>query len=161
MSNIDKIRDASVALGEVSIALSADADKMKEMPVEDALRFFFALDAAYTQLDTVRKQFYQTHAHLKNTALPDMMESKGVKTISLDDVGKRFTTNNRLSASMVDKDEAIKWLKENNKADLVQETVNSGTLSSFAKTYMEDEGMELPSDMFKISTSRYISMTKV
>jgi len=61
----------------------------------------------------------------------------------------------------LDKDAGLNWLRANGHEGIIIETVNSSTLSAFAKSQLEEEGVDLPDDIFKIGTSPYTSITKV
>jgi hypothetical protein len=58
------------------------------------------------------------------------------------------------------KEIGIEWLRSNNAEDLIQETVNSQSLSRFAKDLIE-EGRELPEDIFNVAIIPNTSRTKV
>jgi hypothetical protein len=80
-----------------------------------------------------------------------------VKTITLPDIG-RVTVNVRWSASMLNKERGMEWLRETGNDGLIITTVNAQTLSSFAKE-MALEGMPLPEELFKVGTAQHISIT--
>jgi hypothetical protein len=61
---------------------------------------------------------------------------------------------------MLDKQLGMDWLRNTGNESLIQETVNSSTLAAFAKSKTEEEGKELPSDIFKTSVMTYTSITK-
>jgi hypothetical protein len=91
--------------------------------------------------------------------LPTMMGNQNVKTITVDNVG-RVSINVRWSASMVDKEAGMQWLRDTGNEGLIIATVNAGTLSSFAKAETL-AGKPLPSDLFKVGTAQHISITAV
>jgi len=64
--------------------------------------------------------------------LPTMFSNQDVKTIKLDNIG-RVTVNVRWTASMLDKQKGMEWLKTSGNEGLVIETVNAMTLAAFAK----------------------------
>ena len=76
--------------------------------------------------------------------------------------GFRVTVAPKLNASIKDdkKDRAFEWLRENDLEDLITEVVNAGSLTSTART-MIDEGKELPEDIFSVHYSYSTSVTKV
>lgn len=115
----------------------------------------------YKDLDELRKEIYELLETLSKSVLPEMMVENGVKTVTLENVGRRFTKSTKLSCSMIDKDKGIEWLNENGGNALPQLTVNGQTLSSFAKARIENEGLDMPEDIFKVSTVANISATKV
>ena len=132
----------------------------KKQRLSDCLIKYQRLNEEYDALDSERKKIGAMIEEMSRQIIPEMMSEEGIKTITIEEVGRRFTVANRISASMPDKEGGMAWLRENGHEDLIQETVNSSSLSSFAKSYMEDAGMDLPEGLFKISTLRYVSSTK-
>lgn len=137
-----------------------EVSNIKKAKLTDALRFYKTLKDEYEALDEQRKKIGEMLEGLSRNSIPDMMAEEDVRTVTLDDVGYRFTVSQRVSCSMVDKDGAIDWLKANDQGAIVIETVNSGTLASFAKSYVEDKGADLPVEFFKMSTMAFTSVTK-
>jgi hypothetical protein len=99
--------------------------------------------------------------HLSVTVLPRKFQDDGVSTITLKEIGARFTVNTRLSASMTNKDRAMEWMKDEGYESLIIPTVNSSTLAKFAAEYTLEQGKDLPSDFFKVSSIQHMSRTKV
>jgi hypothetical protein len=106
-----------------------------------------------------RDQLDKIERHLSSEAIPDLFREQGVKTITIEGLG-RVTVSNRTSCSMVDKEAGHSWLKQNGHGGLIQPTVNSSSLAAFAKSYTEDTGMDLPEDIFKVSRNPFTSITK-
>jgi hypothetical protein len=96
---------------------------------------------------------------LSYESLPTMFGNQGVKTITLPDVG-RVTINVRWSATMLNKPAGMEWLRTSGNEGLIIETVNSGTLSSFAKAETL-AGKPLPDHLFKVTTNQHVSITAV
>lgn len=90
--------------------------------------------------------------------LPNMFDAQGVKTLKLNDVGQ-VTVNVRWSARMLDKQSGMNWLRETGNEGMIVETVNAQSLGAFAKAETL-EGRPLPSEIFKVSTAPYVSVTK-
>lgn len=126
----------------------------------DALRFWKKIGDQYDALDKQRKRIYQSIEDMSRIVIPEMMGEQDIKTITLDDLGFRFTVAQRYSCSMPDKELGMAWLKDNGLGDLIQPTVNAQTLSSAAKKRLEDEGLEMPTELFTTSYMAYTSATK-
>jgi hypothetical protein len=90
--------------------------------------------------------------------LPTLFTNQNVKTIKLDNVG-RVTVNVRWSASMLNKEKSMEWLRTSGNEGLIIETVNAMTLASFAKTEAL-AGKPLPDHLFRVGTAQHISITK-
>jgi hypothetical protein len=150
-----------------TMALRAVADELEGLTAQirrgglpDALRFWKLTGEEYDQFDKERKRIYEALESLSRKTIPEMMEEQGIKTITLEDIGYRFTVSQRFSCSMPDKEAGMAWLKANGLGDLIQPTVNAQTLSSAAKKRLEDEGLEMPTDLFNTSYMAFTSATK-
>ncbi len=150
-------------LEKIAQAVAPRAQECEQSDVLQVVRAWHHLRSSYEQLDAHRKQIGETLERMSREVIPTLMEEAGVKTVTLDDVGYRFTVSARLSASIPQdvKADAYDWLRENDYGDLIIETVNSSTLASFAKNLIEEEGKELPPELFKLTTMKYTSATKV
>ena len=107
-----------------------------------------------TKLSTLQKHIDQ----ISQEILPTMLTNANVKTITVDGVG-RATVNVRWSGSLVDKEVGFGWLRQTGNGGLIVETVNAQTLGSFAKEEVI-AGRPLPEEIFKISATPYMSITK-
>jgi len=89
-----------------------------------------------------------------------LMEKETIQSISLD--GKLFfrKVTKIFGWKKEEKVEAEKWLKANGFADLFQETVNSKTLSSELKRSVEEDGTELPDELFHKIVQNRIGINK-
>ena len=90
--------------------------------------------------------------------LPTMFGNQNVKTITLPNVG-RVTINVRWSASMLNKEKGMEWLRTSGNEGIIIETVNAMTLASFAKTETL-AGKPLPDHLFRVGTAQHVSITK-
>lgn len=89
--------------------------------------------------------------------LPTMFGNQNVKTITLPDVG-RVTINVRWTATMLDKQKSMEWLRTSGNEGLIQETVNAMTLAAFAKTEAVAK-RPLPEHLFRVGTAQHVSIT--
>lgn len=96
---------------------------------------------------------------LSKDQVPEAMRAAGVKTITVEGVG-RVTISHRYSVSMIDKIVGHRWLEDHDMGDIIIPTVNAQTLSSSIREWGEAKGEEPPTDIFKVSTSAYTSITK-
>jgi len=126
----------------------------------EVIRHYDELRKAVASIKEAREALSEMEERLSRETVPDLMRAVGVKTVSLEGVG-RVTVSYRYSCSMLDKEQGIDWLKQNGHGGIVQETVNSSTLAAFSKNLLEVDGKELPEDIFKVGTSPFTSITKV
>jgi hypothetical protein len=115
--------------------------------------------AAHAAIDESIKSLYEMKESLSRELVPDVMRAAGVKTINIVGIG-RVSLSNRWSVSMLDKVQGMQYLRDTGNEGLIQETVNSSTLTAFGKNLMETEGKELPDHLFKSSIMTITSITK-
>ena len=119
-----------------------------------------AADRGLTRVLAERISDLQKHVNsLSYETIPTLFTNQGVKTITLPEVG-RVSINVRWNASMIDKEKGMDWLRASGNEGLIQETVNAQTLSAFAKGETL-AGKPLPSDLFKVGTTQFVSITGV
>jgi hypothetical protein len=147
-------------LNDLAVAVRRDTDEVvKTNNHVDIIKHFNHLRIAMGSVKDAREALKQIEETLSREIIPDVMRSNEIKTTTIEDVG-RVTVSYRFSCTMLDKEHGIDWLKGNGHESLVQETVNSSTLSAFAKNMLEEHGKELPPEIFKVGTSPYTSITK-
>lgn len=99
-------------------------------------------------------------AYCREVSMPARMDAEEISTFNTED--NRITRTTRVLASVADKEAALAWLRENDFESLIQETVNSSSLSAAAKELMES-GRELPSDEgdpFRVHMKDGVSITR-
>ena len=112
-------------------------------------------------VEEVKKMTSKAVQVLSVSVLPQKFQEEGVSTLTMKELGARFTVNTRITASMSDKEQAMEWLREQGFGDIIIPTINSSTLSKFAAEYTVEKGQDLPEGLFKISTIQHMSRTKV
>ncbi len=156
---LNKLREGSVRLGELVNQIRQESETHKNDDHVALIQYFNELRLANDTFNEAKKALSEIHDTLSRDYVPDAMRRANVKTCTVVGVG-RVSISHRFSASMVDKEGAISWLRDHDLGGIVIETVNSSTLSAMAKRLIEDEGRELPEDLFKTSTLAYTSITK-
>jgi hypothetical protein len=128
-----------------------------------ALRYFHRLGEMLDRIETARKRLSDTERALSYELIPAQMQAAGVSSITDAELGRRFGTSTRFSASILPetKPQAYDWLKDNGYENLIQPTVNSSALSAVAKSMIETDGVELPPELFKTSLMTLTTNTKV
>lgn len=156
--------DLSVAIQDLEGVLSRMRSESDEiLGSKDHLsiiRHYDDMRLANERMKHVRKALDEMAEQWSREFVPDAMRAKQIKTINLEGVG-RVTISARWSASIVEgqKEPAFTWLRESGDGGIIQETVNSSTLSAFAKTKFE-AGYELPAHLFKVGQMTFTSITK-
>jgi hypothetical protein len=156
------IERCCVRLVEVAGMVRADTnDVVNSADHIEIIRHYSQLRAATERIAEARKALDEMEVQLSREYVPDAMRAAKVKTVTIEGIG-RVSLSNRFSCSIIAEPKTIghEWLRNNGHGALVQETVNSSTLSSFAKNLTEEEGKELPEDIFKTSVMTFTSITK-
>lgn len=143
---------------------AARADGEPVLQSNDHLQIIRHYDALRTANETIkeaRRALDEMSEKWSREHVPDAMRANKLKTITILGIG-RVTISARWSASIAEgkKPEAFEWLRAGDHGGIIQETVNSSTLSAFAKEQFE-KGFELPSDKFKVGQMAFTSITKV
>lgn len=160
-SPYDKVVDVCDKIGDTLDEIDTLINQVEaESDLLQLCRNFYHLRRVKDALEALGKKAGSTIDDMAKRAIPDMMESKDVRNITLDDIGYRFTKSARMFCSMPDKEKGMEWLEQNGAGDLIVPTVNAQTLSSWAKERLEVEGLDLPDDLFKVTTIPNTSMTK-
>lgn len=126
----------------------------------NVITHFDHLRLACERIKEAREALKEIEDALSRVNIPEVMSAAGVKTVTIIGVG-RATVSQRFSASIIDKDAGFKWLRDNGYPSLITETVNSSTLAGFAKNMLQEEGKDLPPEIFKVGMIPYTSITKV
>lgn len=160
------------ALKEACYALEAVANQIRNETTDAVhaadhiplIRHFNDIRLANADIKIAREALKDMEDSLSQRDIPDLLrnlkETIGLKTpINLEGVG-RVSVSYRFSCTMLDKEAGIRWLDDHGHGALAQRTVNAQTLGSFAKDMIEEQGKELPPEIFKTGTAPYTSITK-
>lgn len=140
--------------------VEADAKRMGRLDIAEAARIFICMHRINAQIDLMTKAWNAIYEQVKTRVVPEMLEAEGKTSENLE--GFRITTSSKLYASIAGgkKDDAYKWLRENGLGALITETVNASTLSAAAKVRLEEEFLDLPSDLFNTTVQSNTSVTR-
>jgi hypothetical protein len=97
----------------------------------------------------------------KTQQLPAIFEQEGVTSVPLAEgyrIGVSYTI--RASIKPQEKDKAYAWLRGNKLGDIITTTVNASTLSATARTMLEEQNIELPSELFTVANMPNTSVTR-
>lgn len=129
-----------------------DSNAIDNYELADVATFFFLLKERYETLDKAVKRLYHVKNRIDKGILPAKMEHAGTDMIRVPEIARSFSKQEKMSASMADKEATFQWLRDIGQEELIQETVNSGTLASFCRRLMLDEGIEPPEDAVRLTT---------
>lgn len=161
-ATLSLLRSAAGALQEAVTAARKDGEEI--LPSGDhiaIIRHYDKLRLANETIKEARRALDEMTEKFSREHVPDAMRAAKVKTLTLEGVG-RITISARWSASIVEgrKPEAFGWIRNRGDDGIIQETINSGTLSSYAKALFE-KGIELPASEFKVGQMAFTSITAV
>lgn len=131
----------------------------KTDPVEIA-RAFVAMRWMKDQIEALAKAFNEYFEPWKHEHFPAMLEAAGLSHVPLAE-GYRVGVSNRFLAAIQEgkKAEALEWLRKNELSDLIQETVNAGTLSSAFQKMIEEHNIDPPEEIFHCHVQPNTSVT--
>lgn len=124
----------------------------------EVIKHYDALRSINSHIKEAREALTQMEERLSRQQIPDVMRANNVRSITIEGVG-RVSLGSRWSASMIDKEAGMKWLRESGNGGVIQETVNAQTLGALAKE-LNNEGLDLPNQFFNTSIMTYTSITK-
>lgn len=159
-ATLDKIQQVCQDLVEVAEMVRADTQRV--VATKDhiqLIRHYSHLRNATDSIKNSREALREIEEKLSRETIPEAFQNEGVTSVNVEGVG-RVVVSYRYSCSMLKKQEAMQHLRDIGQEGLIQETVNSSTLSAFARNYLEEEGMELPDDLFRVSSSPYTSIRR-
>lgn len=130
----------------------------------EIIKHFNHVRLAAERIKEAREALSDMSDSLSRVVIPDLVtnlrNTTGEKPpFNIEGVG-RVSVSYRYSCTMLDKAVGVQWLKDHEQGGIVQETVNAQTLAAFAKDLLENQGKELPPDIFKVGTSPFTSITK-
>lgn len=120
----------------------------------------FSLKEAYSKLDETTKRLYHVHNTLDKNVLPERLIEADLDAIRVPEIARSFSLRDNTTASMLDKERGFEWLRSIGQGDLIQETVNAGTLASFCRNMLLEQGVEPPADIIKVNTYKSVSINK-
>lgn len=135
---------------------------VRDRPASELAHLYGMVRDMNTLVGEALKPLSDAAGILANNLIPKEFENENLTSFTTQD-GYRVTVSTAYRASIKadKKEEAYDWLRKNNLDALITETVNAGTLSAAGKKLTEDEGKELPEDLFNAAYMPTTSLTKV
>jgi hypothetical protein len=126
------------------------------------IKHYAELRGVTENIKKARKALDDLEDHLSHEDVPDAFKRSGIKTVTVDGVG-RVNVAYKWGCSIVDgkKPESFEWLRDTGNGGIIIETINAQTLASFAKSEVETHARELPTDLFTTTLRPYTSITRV
>lgn len=120
----------------------------------------FQTSTIYEELDKAAKKVYHFKDALNKFHIPERLRAYNMDGMRIPEIARSFSIVEKTSASFLDKDAGLDWLRSIEQGDMIQETVNAGTLSAFIRNMILEQGIDPPDDIVKVSTYSTTSMVK-
>lgn len=122
------------------VAERAKAVETKKIETkEDAIQMMDAIDqfrdAVKVMVKTPAEALYDT---LRFQTVPSLMEADNTLTTTIAGIG-RVNLKDDIQLKTVDKEGLFKWLRDNDKEDIITESVNAGTLAAFVRGQIKED----------------------
>ena len=157
---------------EACPALTRDVDELRsELDAAAKTGDAISVARAYVALHTIRETingilgdsspFSSLFNRYKTQEVREAFERANVPNVPLSE-GFRVGLTSKVQATVrADvKPAAFQWLRDNDLGALIVETVNAQTLSAAATALLEEQNIELPSDLFHMNNTRNASVTR-
>lgn len=156
LEDIDRLSQSVAALEGTGAAMGDN----KAEPLSAVAEFYFKVVAVHEVADKVVKRAYHLKERYNKGVIPQRMTDDNVDGLRVPSIARSFSVVKKTSASFIDKEKGLQWLRETGQGDMIQETVNAGTLSTFCRNMLLEEGIEPPADLVKMNTYDTTSMVK-
>lgn len=161
-SLFELVADSELEVKKLEVLFSSIdmlANRLEKMKLADAAENYVVLKQLDEKLEDVAKGLGKIVEEIKTKTMPTLFERDKLTSCNTK-MGYRVGVSMLTRASMVDKEAAKQWLKDNGLGDIVTETVNAQTLAATAKTLLED-GKELDPELFNVILVPTTSVTKI
>jgi hypothetical protein len=165
IENEDQWTKSRIVTELATVAENAEAwlEKIKDdktLKPADLAKVYFYMDGFHDDVKAALNRLYHVIDAMDKFVLPTLLEHHGIDMVRVPEIKRSFSIRQMMTASIVDKEEGMKWLRENGFKDLIQETVNAGTLASTFRSMILDQGIDPPEEIFKVNNYKKISVTK-
>ena len=126
--------------------LQALAREMKDMQVQKE------------EAENALKRINAWYDVLRYEAIPTKMDDEGIENIRIEGIGRVGLTAD-MFVSVKDKQGLFHWLEQEGMDDIIQPSVNAGTLKAFVKSRMKDN-LPVPDEFLNINPVTRASITK-
>jgi len=132
----------------------------KSIPLVEVIKDYWRLKGLHEELKAAVTRIYNVMNSLEKGEIPARMTDAELDMVRIPELARSFSLRIMTSASMLDKDKAFEWVRGLGHEDLIQETINSGTLAAFCRNLMLEQGIEPPDDVIKVTTYNTIGSAK-
>lgn len=135
----DKAREA-ISLLEEFVRERAALMEDRHVHLKDTVTAIKLMDALYRfkeeLAERIKSPVEKAYDKMRFTIVPEFMTDSDITTITVEDVG-RCNVQDDVSVKVEDKEALKEWLIENEKEDMITESVNAQTLTAFIRQRMK------------------------
>tara|TARA_R110000772_G_scaffold268452_1_gene395568 strand:+ start:13297 stop:13800 length:504 start_codon:yes stop_codon:yes gene_type:complete len=135
-----------------------DTETYQEMTVNELAFLMNMTQSIYEEADSVKKQLGKMYDDLRVIQIPTKMDDEGIESQKITDLGLLMLTDD-LRVKVEDKEAEFEWLETTLNGDLIQDTVNAGSLKALLRRRLK-AGEEVPSDIFTVTPFTRASIKK-
>lgn len=155
-----QLGDAIKQLNDATANTLSVVEKLDPNDINTMLKAFRQLGDHIDHLNTLHKLLNHSYDTLSSETIPNALESMGLDSVKTG--GYTFTPSVRLFASIPEakKEAGFAWLEEHGLSALIKPSVNSQSLSSAVKSYIESTAEEPPAEALSICMKKYTQVRK-
>lgn len=120
---------------------------------------FYQFDQFCRHMDDQKKRLRNVLDKYEKKSLPECFERHKTDRIRIPEIKRSVGPQTKYSVKTLDKDALYDWLRSTGNGDLITETVNASTLTSFCSRLLLDEGKEPPKDAAMLTSYQRLSFT--
>lgn len=159
-AGLDKVLEVMNKIGVAIAEFEEECRNEKSITLATLGVTLFAMKERYDTLDKSVKRVYHFADLLNKFVIPERLRELDLEGFRVPEIARSFSVVEKTSASFIDKEKGLEWLREIGQGDMIQETVNAQTLSTFCRNMLLEEGREPPPELVKTSVYNTTSMTK-
>lgn len=135
---------------------------LEKMGLRDLCLKQYDLEYTFKQVEDLTKRLSKVNELIKKALLPKAFEEAGTDMFRIPEIARSFSPATKMSVTIKgeDKSGGMEWLRGNGFEDIIKPTVNASALSSAAKELLEEQGIDLPDDLFNVTTYKVVTHRK-
>lgn len=135
-----------------------NADDYRSAPLQEIARVMKKLQDLHEAFDESKKRIGVLFDDVRVKYLPAKMDEEDITSFKVDGLGTVSLTDD-LRVKVLDHSKEFEWLEEIGSGDLISSTVNAQSLKALIRRRLV-AGIDVPQDIFEVSTFTRASVTK-
>ena len=160
------LEEINMGLNEVNTEPFPPVD-LPGLDIAELAETYVEVVALYKRLDEVTKSWGKLKDEISKSTIPNKLDELGLDKVQIPSIGKSVYPLTKYSASIINDDmdpdnpkgKGFQWLQDNGGDELIKETVNAQTLTSFLRHRIEEEGIDPPDEIFNFNSYRITGMS--